>query len=154
MLFSEGNMEEFIVKQLKSLFDIDLHHLVKESKEDGFRFLERLVNEYEDDTNNFDKPGESLYGLFNKEGVLIAIGGLNIDPFSNEAGRLRRFYVSKGYRRNGLGRLLVNQLISDAKNFYKVLVLNTDTEQGDTFYTSLGFAKGNLYSNSTHYLCL
>lgn len=149
-------MEEFIVKQLSSLAEIDLNHLVKESKEEGFRFLERLVNEYENGSNTFDKPGESLYGLFNKEGVLVAIGGLNADPFSNEkcAGRLRRFYVSKDYRRHGLGRLLVNQLITDAKHFYKVLVLNTDTEQGDKFYTSIGFAKGNLYPNSTHYLCL
>jgi GNAT superfamily N-acetyltransferase len=126
-------MEEFIVKQINSLFDIDLNHLVKESREEGFRFLERLVNEYESGTNTFD-----------------------IDPFSNEesAGRLRRFYVSKDYRRHGLGRLLVNQLITDAKHFYKVLVLNTDTEQGDIFYTSLGFTKGNLYPNSTHYFCL
>ncbi|MBY6054753.1 GNAT family N-acetyltransferase [Cytobacillus firmus] len=149
-------MEEFKVKQLKSLFYIDLAHLVKESKEEGFRFLERLVNDYEDGTNKFNKPGESLYGLFNKEGVLIAIGGLNIDPFSNEekVGRLRRFYVSKDYRRNGLGKHLLNQIIYDAKNYYKVLVLHTDTEQGDSFYISFGFSKGNLYPNSTHYLNL
>ncbi|MGA5691643.1 GNAT family N-acetyltransferase [Cytobacillus pseudoceanisediminis] len=113
-------------------------------------FLERLVNDYENGTNNFNKPGESLYGLYNKEGVLIAIGGLNIDPFSNDekVGRLRRFYVSKDYRRNGLGRLLLTQIINDAKHFYKVLVLHTDTDQGDkkgikgqkkTFVKDMGF---------------
>jgi len=149
-------MEDFKVKQLKSLFYIDITHLVKESKEEGFRFLERLVNDYENGTNKFNKPGESLYGLFNKEGVLIAIGGLNIDPFSNDekVGRLRRFYVSKDYRRKGLGRLLLTQIINDAKHFYKVLVLHTDTEQGDKFYTSLGFSKVNIYPNSTHNLSL
>ncbi|USK52554.1 GNAT family N-acetyltransferase [Bacillus sp. CMF12] len=149
-------MEEFKVRQIRSLYSIDLTHLVKESKEEGFRFLARLVNDYENGTNKFNKPGESLYGLFNKEAVLIAIGGLNIDPFSNDekVGRLRRFYVSKDYRRNGLGKLLLNQIIYDAKHFYKVLVLHTDTEQGDKFYTSLGFSKENIYPNSTHYLSL
>ncbi len=136
-------MEDFKVIKLKSLFHIDLTHLVKESKEEGFRFLERLVNDYENGTNKFNNHGESLYGLFNKEGVLIAIGGLNIDPFSNDekVGRLRRFYVSNDYRRNGIGRLLLSQIIYDAKNFFKVLVLYTDTEQGDKFYNSLGFQR-------------
>lgn len=50
--FSEEDMECFKVKQLKSLFYIDLTHLVKESKEEGFRFLERLVNDYENGTSN------------------------------------------------------------------------------------------------------
>ncbi|HCX5354411.1 TPA: GNAT family N-acetyltransferase, partial [Escherichia coli] len=81
---------------------------------------------------------------------LIAIGGLNIDPFSNEQkiGRLRRFYVSRDYRRNGLGRLLLKKIICDAKNYYKVLVLHTDTEQADNFYTSFGFSKENRYPKS------
>ncbi|RYI26670.1 GNAT family N-acetyltransferase [Bacillus infantis] len=149
-------MKEFKVKQLISLSYKDLTHLVKESKEEGFRFLERLVKDYENATNNFNKSGEFLYGLFNKEGALIAIGGVNIDPFSNneEVGRVRRFYVSRDYRRIGLGRLLLTQIIKDAKPFYKILVLHTDTEQGDKFYTSLGFSKENIYPNSTHYLSL
>lgn len=149
-------MEEFKVKPLSNLFYSELTHLVKESKKEGFRFLERLVNDYETGANKFNKPGESLYGLFNKEGVLIAIGGLNLDPFSKEekVGRLRRFYVSKNYRRIGLGRILLSQIICDAKNFYNVLVLHTDTEQGDKFYTSLGFSKEKIYLNSTHYLSL
>ncbi|MCH7320444.1 GNAT family N-acetyltransferase [Solibacillus sp. MA9] len=149
-------MEEFKVKQIKNLFYVDLNQLVKESKEEGFRFLERLVNDYKKGTNNFNKPGESLYGVFNKEGVLIAIGRLNIDPFSNQQkiGRLRRFYVTRDYRRNGLGRLLLKKIICDAKNYYKVLVLHTDTEQADKFYTSFGFLKENRYPKSTHCLNL
>ncbi len=152
----EENMEEFEVKQIKNLLYVDLTCLVKESKEEGFRFLERLVKDYKNGTNNFNKPGESLFGAFNKEGVVIAIGGLNIDPFSNEQiiGRLRRFYVSKDYRRSGIGRLLLENIICDAKTNYKVLVLHTDTEQADKFYTSLGFLKENRYPKSTHCLNL
>ncbi|CAG9623310.1 GNAT family N-acetyltransferase [Sutcliffiella rhizosphaerae] len=92
--------------------------------------------------------------MFNEKGVLVAIGGLNKDPFSNELyiGRLRRFYVSKEYRRNGIGSFLVKKIIDEAKKNYKILVLHTDTEQADNFYTSLGFTKENLYPNSRHFM--
>ncbi|RKL64651.1 GNAT family N-acetyltransferase, partial [Salipaludibacillus neizhouensis] len=78
----------------------------------------------------------------------------NKDPFSNEQsiGRLRRFYVRREYRRNGIGSLLVKKIIDDAKRYYKILVLHTDTEQADKFYTSLGFSKENLYPNSSHFI--
>ena len=74
--------------------------------------------------------------MFNEEGVLVAIGGLNKDPFSNGQyiGRLRRFYVDKEYRRSGIGSLLVKKIINEAKRFYKILVLHTDTDQADHFY--------------------
>ncbi|MBM7601530.1 GNAT superfamily N-acetyltransferase [Virgibacillus halotolerans] len=149
-------MGEFEVRKIINLLYFDLTDLVKESKENGFQFLERLVNDYENGTNNFNKPGESLYGVFNKEDQLIAIGGLNIDPYSGEQqiGRLRRFYISRDYRRKGFGKLLLNKIIYDAKNHYKVLVLHTDTEQANKFYTSLGFSEEKLYPNSTHHLKL
>nr|WP_238020784.1 GNAT family N-acetyltransferase [Oceanobacillus jordanicus] len=59
-------------------------------------------------------------------------------------GRIRRFYVSKEYRRNGIGSLLVQRIIDEAKRYYKILVLHTDTQQADRFYTSIGFSKENL----------
>jgi GNAT superfamily N-acetyltransferase len=149
-------MEGIVIIQIDDMLNLDWKQLVKESKEEGFRFLERLVVEYENGTNKFNKTGESLYGVFNKEVELVAIGGLNIDPFSNEKciGRLRRFYVSRGYRRNGLGKLLLHRIICDAQKHYQVLVLHTDTEQAGQFYISQGFLKGERYHKSTHYLDL
>lgn len=147
-------METFKVEQIKNLSSVNLIYLVKESKNEGFLFLERLVNDYKDGTNKFNRYGEFLYGVFTIEGSIVAIGGLNIDPFSNmeQIGRLRRFYVSKDYRRKGIGELLLDTIISDAKKHYKTLVLHTDTEQADKFYTSYGFSKENRFPNSTHYL--
>lgn len=132
----------------------DLDHIVKQSKEEGFRFVERLLNDYKNGSNTFHHSGEGLFGVFNKEGLLVAVGGLNKDPFSNEhyIGRLRRFYVRKEYRRNGVGSILVKRIIDEAKRYYKILVLHTDTEQADTFYSSIGFSKGNLYPNSSHFM--
>lgn len=147
-------MGKYEVKQIKNLLDFDLNRLLEQSKEEGFRFIERLVNDYKTGSNTFNHFGEGLFGVFNEEGVLVAIGGLNKDPFSKERniGRLRRFYVIKEYRRKGIGSLLLSKIIDEAKRYYKILVLHTDTEQADKFYASLGFIKTDLYPNSSHFM--
>ncbi|MBS4192053.1 GNAT family N-acetyltransferase [Bacillus sp. FJAT-49705] len=149
-------MQEFHVKQLNNLLCNNLSNLVKESKEEGFHFLERLMNEYKGGTNTFNEHGEALYGVFSKEGVCVAVGGLNIDPYSNQKiiGRLRRFYVAKKNRRKGLGKLLLKRIIYDAEKHFQVIVLRTNTEQADKFYTSLGFTKEEKFPGSTHFLNL
>lgn len=147
-------INKYEVRQIKNLLDHDLEHLVKESKDEGFRFVERLLNDYKDGSNAFNLPGEGLFGVWNEDGVLVAIGGLNKDPFSDGLGigRLRRFYVRKDYRRNGIGSLLVNSILDEARKHFKVMVLNTDTEKADKFYTALGFTKGHLYPKATHFM--
>ncbi|MGF9979647.1 GNAT family N-acetyltransferase [Viridibacillus arvi] len=147
-------MEKYEIKQINNLLNFDIDGLVKQSKADGFRFVERLVNDYKNGSNTFNHIGEGLFGVFDEEGVLVAIGGLNKDPLSNEQsiGRLRRFYVSKAYRRNGIGSLLVKRIIDEAKKYYKIIVLHTDTEQADKFYSSIGFSKKTLYPNSSHFM--
>ncbi|MFP5111952.1 GNAT family N-acetyltransferase [Bacillaceae bacterium C204] len=149
-------MLDFKIEKITNLMTIDISHLIMESKEGGFCFIERLVNDYKNGTNTFNKKGEGLYGVFNDKGVLIAIGGMNIDPYSNdpEIGRLRRFYVLKEYRRKGIGRFLVNQILFAARRTFKKVVLHTDTDDGDWFYTSLGFSKSIGDPNFTHYIKL
>lgn len=143
------------IKQIENLMKYEFKYLVQESKEEGFNFLKKLINEYENKLNTFNKTGECLYGIFQGE-KLIGIGGLNEDPYTenNKIGRLRRFYISKDYRRIGLGKLLLNQLLSYAEKNFKVVVLHTDTKQGDAFYTVNGFVKGELYKGSSHYKVL
>ncbi|HAM81981.1 GNAT family N-acetyltransferase [Ornithinibacillus bavariensis] len=147
-------MRKYEVKRIHNLLNFDLDSLVKQSREEGFCFVERLVNDYKNGSNTFNDFGEGLFGVFNDDNVLVAIGGLNKDPFSygQNIGRLRRFYVSKAYRRNGIGSLLVKEIINEAKRYYKILVLYTDTEQADKFYTLIGFSKENIYSNSSHFI--
>lgn len=146
-------MEKYEVKEVKDLLKLDFDLIVMESKEGGFRFVERLINDYKNGINTFNKSGEALFGVFNEKGELVAIGGINQDPFSNRhIGRLRRFYVRKKYRRKGIGTLLVNRIINDAKINFKALVLNTDTEQANQFYVAIGFAKGNRFLNSSHFM--
>ncbi len=149
-------MEKYQVHQIHNVLNFDLNKLVEQSKEDGFRFVERLMTDYKSGTNTFNQSGEYLFGVFNDEGVLIAIGGLNNDPYTIDQciGRMRRFYVSKEYRRHGVGSLLAQKLIAEAKKHYKILVLHTDTEQGNDFYTSLGFSKDSCFPKSSHYMKL
>lgn len=148
-------MNGILLIKIDDLLCLDIDHLVKDSKQEGFRFIDRLVSDYHEGTNTFKGQGECLMGMFS-EGHLVAIGGLNRDPFSKEEriGRLRRFYVSKEFRRGGIGRRLVNGILSKAQEDFEVVVLHTDTEQGDLFYRSLGFLKDGKYPNATHYIAL
>lgn len=143
------------IKQIENLMKYEFKYLVQESKEEGFNFLKKLINEYENKLNTFNKTGECLYGIFQGE-KLIGIGGLNEDPYTenNKIGRLRRFYISKDYRRIGLGKSLLNKLLSHAEKNFKVVVLHTDTKQGDAFYSANGFVKRQVYKGSSHYKVL
>lgn len=134
-------MSTYKIVPIENLSDVDIDSLLKESREEGFHYLERLKLDYIQGTNTFNKTGECLYGVFNEKKELIAIGGLNINPLTNDKtnGRLRRFYVSRNYRRKGVGGLLLKEIITVAKCYYKILVLYTDTTQAGAFYLKFGF---------------
>ncbi|MEI2316726.1 GNAT family N-acetyltransferase [Bacillus paramobilis] len=148
-------MKDIHIQQIEDLMIYEHEYLVQESKDEGFYFLIKLISEYENKINTFNKTGECLYGIFHEE-KLIGIGGLTEDPYiiNNKIGRLRRFYIAKKYRRKGLGRLLLVRIISDAKKYFNIVVLNTDTVQNDKFYTSIGFVKGTKYMGASYYLNL
>ncbi|MGH0432375.1 GNAT family N-acetyltransferase [Bacillus hominis] len=137
------------------MFKYEINHLVMESKEEGFNFLIKLINEYESQRNTFSKRGECLYGIF-REDKIIGIGGLNQDPNTKDIkiSRLRRFYISKDYRRIRLGKLLLKHLLRHAEKYFHVVVLHTDTKQGDEFYCANGFVKGEDYKGSSHFIRL
>jgi GNAT superfamily N-acetyltransferase len=143
------------IKRLDSADSEGISKLVEESKRDGFRFLERLVTEYQSGENTFQKPGEMLAGAYHDE-TLIGIGGINQDPYSQheKAGRIRRFYVLKEHRRQGVGELLLSALLTAADDFFDFAVLRTDTKEASLFYIQAGFIEDNLFENSTHYLDL
>ncbi|BCC47418.1 acetyltransferase [Bacillus cereus] len=149
------DLKDMHIQQIENLMKYEFKYLVQESKEEGFKFLKKLINEYENELNTFNKSGECLYGIFQGE-KLIGIGGLNADPYTenNKIGRLRRFYIAKDYRRIGLGKLLLNKLLSHTEKYFKVVVLHTDTKQGDVFYTANGFVKREVYKRSSHYKVL
>ncbi|PFQ44363.1 GNAT family N-acetyltransferase [Bacillus cereus] len=149
------NLKDIHTQQIENLMEYEFSHLVQDSKKEGFNFIIKLINEYKNKINVFNKTGECLYGIF-QEDTLIGVGGLNEDPYTedNKIGRLRRFYISRDYRRIGLGNVLLNQLLCHAEKYFEVIVLHTDTKQGNAFYTANGFVKGGLYKGSSHYKVL
>jgi len=128
--------------------------LVEESLAQGFRAIHRLVDEWQTEKNRFSKPGEALFAAWFADHV-IGVCGLNQDPYAdaNQIGRIRRLYVQQAYRRQGVGRQLVEQIICTAKPNFVELRLRTTDAIAAHFYASLGFHPVNL-PNCTHSLKL
>ena len=96
------------IERLHDLSGDSLGALVAESERAGSRFVRRLVDEWVTDANRFDRPGEALFAAW-VDGQLVAVCGLNVDPYSAEdrVGRVRHLYVLSAFRRLGVGRQLV-----------------------------------------------
>lgn len=130
--------EDFSTHKLEELPEA-IYALEAQAVAEGFRFLTRLVTEWENHTNRFDQPGECLLGVF-YQGQLVAVGGLSRDPFAGpEVGRLRRLYVTPAMRGRHVGRVLVQQLVEQAALQFQSVQLSTDTPDAAAFYLRCGF---------------
>ena len=128
--------------QLRSIVELpaDFDRLRVEAAEDGFGFLDRLARDWLSGHNRFGQPGEQLLGAF-AQGRLVAIGGLNRDPYAETArtGRLRHLYVLKDWRSRDVGRTLVEALLRRAAGVFSEIRLRTDTAEASAFYLRCGF---------------
>jgi predicted GNAT family acetyltransferase len=72
---------------------------------------------------------------------LIAIGGLNHDPYVKDIniGRVRHLYVQRAHRRKGYASLLMETIIDKGRQHFTVLRLFTDNPAASEFYETLGF---------------
>ncbi|CRM59214.1 GNAT family N-acetyltransferase [Pseudomonas sp. 24 R 17] len=130
--------EEFSIRKLEHLPE-QIRVLEAQAVAEGFRFLTRLITEWEDASNRFDQPGECLLGVF-FDTQLVAIGGLCCDPFAETGvGRLRRVYVVRAARGRHVGKALVQQLLEHAAVHFQKIRLSTDTPEAAAFYLHCGF---------------
>ena len=131
----------------------DLQPLLAESREQGFEFVDRLVAEYVAGINQFQRPGEVLFGVYCEQ-QLIAIGGLNRDPYSQESdiGRVRHVYVQAAWRNQGIGKQLVERIIKEARPHFRMLTLRTFNQQAAGFYQAIGFRIGSEIDSATHHV--
>jgi GNAT superfamily N-acetyltransferase len=114
--------------------------LLVESEQAGLRFLRRLADEWASGVNRFDRPGEALFGArIGHE--LVAVGGLNVDPYAAMAGvgRVRHVYVLSPWRRSGIGAQLVTAIVAAARGRFARLHLRTNNPQAARLYERLGF---------------
>lgn len=140
------------VERVDDLNSIDISHLVQESESEGYRFLTRLVGDYEDGTNTFNKPGEALFSIRNQAGDVVAIGGVNQSPFSEDvqAARLQRFYVLDDARRKGVGSRLLKEIVDHSRGTFNELSVRTESSKADAFYRSNGFELDDSATETTH----
>ena len=114
--------------------------LLPTAQAEGFAALDRLGQDWQTGSNRFAAPGECLLAArWQKQ--LAGIGGLNVDPYdpSGQAGRVRRLYVAPEFRRQGIGRALVQTLIHRAIPRFTLLQTRTRDRAAGQFYCSLGF---------------
>jgi GNAT superfamily N-acetyltransferase len=118
----------------------DFDSLSVEARAEGYNFLDTLVREWETGTNRFNAPGEILLGC-RDGGKLVAVGGLNRDPFAGqpEIGRLRRVYVRAAWREKGIGGLLVAALLTQARGHFQCVRLRAENPAAARLYESMGF---------------
>jgi GNAT superfamily N-acetyltransferase len=128
--------------------------LSAEARREGYNFIDKLLGEWATAKNRFDAPGEILYGHLD-QGVLVAVGGLNHDPFAGdpETGRIRRVYVRPAWRNKGIGRALVTTLIDHARMTFHRVRLRTLNGEAAHLYERIGFSTVES-PNATHIMIL
>lgn len=123
---------EAVVKDLPAGFD----DLRAEARAEGYLFVERLFTEWMSHTNRFGREGEALLAA-RMNSVLAGIGGITIEPVIPGALRMRRFYIRRASRRNGVGHGLVTALL-DRVSAGPLITVNA-TPASFPFWESVGF---------------
>jgi GNAT superfamily N-acetyltransferase len=117
-----------------------MEQLRSEAQEEGYDFVDTLVEDWASATNRFDGAGETLMGGLD-EGLLVAVGGLNCDPFAGrpDMGRIRRVYVRQAWRNQGAGRALMTALIQEARAYFRCVRLRAENAGAARLYERMGF---------------
>jgi GNAT superfamily N-acetyltransferase len=117
-----------------------LEELRKEALAEGYNFIETLIDDWDSASNRFNDRGEMLCGYFDGD-VIVAVGGLNCDPFAGDpgTGRIRRVYVRAAWRNQAIGRSLVMHLVEQARTHFDCVRLRAENEHAARLYERLGF---------------
>jgi GNAT superfamily N-acetyltransferase len=129
-----------------------IEQLRLEARDEGYNSIETLVKEWVGAKNRFDAPGEILCGHLDR-GLLVAVGGLNCDPFAGhpDVGRIRRVYVRAAWRRKGIGTALVTTLVEEARKNFAYVRPRAVHPDAARLYERMGFAPID-DANATHTL--
>jgi len=129
---------EIDIRPIAGTLPEHIHSLVVEARREGYHFLDRLIDEWSDGSNRFDRHGECLLMVFIGK-VLVGIGGLTVEPEIIGALRIRRFYIHPSARGQGVGRLLADVLIGRARQATALLTVHSGSEDASAFWQALGF---------------
>ena len=121
--------------------------LAEEAKAEGHLFLQRMAEEW---ANRFSRPGEVMLGAYDGQ-QLIAVGGLNICPYSDDEriGRLRHLFVLRAFRNKGIAAKLNAQILSSAGECFDLVRLRTSNPVAIALYEKYGFV-GSPHPQASH----
>ena len=126
---------------IEPLTDLEqLTALEADAGADGHNQVSRLIQEWLEGRNRFSAAGERVY-VAKRGGRVCGVCGLNRDPYAGEdsIGRVRRLYVSAAERRTGIGRALIDRLMTEARGTYSWIHLRTHESEAAAFYEANGF---------------
>jgi N-acetylglutamate synthase-like GNAT family acetyltransferase len=125
-----------------------------EAHNEDHNYIDTLLNEWATEKNRFEAPGEILCGHLD-QGLLVAVAGLNIDPFAArpDTCRIRRVYVRPAWRNKGIGQALVSTLVEHARQNFQFVRLRAISNDAARLYERMGFSVINR-ENATHILSL
>jgi GNAT superfamily N-acetyltransferase len=143
--------QELIITRLDDLPVRRIAEMLDESEASGYRFLRRVVNEWENGVNRFSRPGEALL-VAEMNARWVGICGLSIDPYLADprVGRVRNVYVLAACRGTGIGRRLVEEAVARSHGIFDRLRLRADDPGPARLYESLGFRTCSGIPNCTH----
>lgn len=120
----------------------DFPDLLSDSLGEGYLHIQRMKQEWDAGFNRFSNPGEALY-IAQAGERCAGICGLNRQAIDDgiATARLRRLYVRPEYRRQGIGRQLVERALRDACVHFQQVDLRTMTAPAATFFESMGFQR-------------
>jgi GNAT superfamily N-acetyltransferase len=146
---------EVVIHRLDWLTHDRFADLLAEGEASGYRFLRRLIDEWESGVNRFARHGEALFAA-EIDDRLVGMCGLNVDPYLDNPriGRLRNVYVLAEHRRHGIGRRLVEGAVAAAGGHFDRLRLRAEEPGPAKLYESLGFLPCHGVPNCTHIMDL
>ena len=146
-------IEDAIITRLLHLPLERFAGLLAESEASGYRFLRRVLDEWEGGVNRFARRGEALFAAEIGD-RLVGVCGLNIDPYLHDprVGRVRNVYVLAECRGRGIGRRLVEHAIAAARGNFDRLQLRGEEAGPARLYESLGFRACSGIPNCTHFM--
>ncbi|MGG5808191.1 GNAT family N-acetyltransferase [Falsiroseomonas sp. CW058] len=129
--------------------------LAADATADGQRLLEVLRQDWESGAMRFAGPGEALFGAFAGD-ALLGLGGLTRDPYAKGEGaaRLRRLYVRRSSRRQGVGRALVRAIVAEARAGGWARLRVRAPPAAFPFHESCGFLRAVGEASATHVMPL
>lgn len=132
-----------------------IERLAECARAEGYRFLERLIKDFQTGKLRFEAEGEALFAAYSADN-LQAVGGLTHCPYSPKTdepiGRVRRLYVHPAARGKGLGKHMVARIEQAARGNFAMVTLCTPNEAASRFYEACGYCSSTAPKIS-HYKC-